>query len=164
LTLRAGTVTGLWGPNGCGKSTLLRALVGTATLLAGTIRRAPGVVLAYQEQHPRDQALLPVRGRELLRYAGARLDGLPTALRPALDPRIDRLSGGQYQLLRIWSALAGPARVILLDEPTNNLDPRATALLSAMLTQAREDARAVLLVSHERPFLEANATCRLDLA
>jgi ATPase subunit of ABC transporter with duplicated ATPase domains len=172
LEIRPGEVVGLWGANGCGKSTLLNAVMDRADVLAGSIERAPGLTLAYQEQQPVRLPVMPVTGRELLGYAGATLEGMPAALQISLSKRLDRLSGGQFQLLCVWAALAGDADLILLDEPTNNLDPDREALLTRMLartvagvsdpgrplrTSDREAGvpnRAVLLVSHERRFLE----------
>jgi zinc transport system ATP-binding protein len=172
LRLAAGEVLGLWGANGSGKSTLLAAITGQARCFDGQLRLAPGVELAMQPQAPVRFAPLPVTGRELLRIAGVDAgadqgddpgaDGLPPTLARVLGCRLDRISGGQYQLLCVWAALAGRARLVLLDEPTNNLDPTHTALLGDMLAARRAD-RAVLLVSHERPFLDAHCTRVLEL-
>ncbi|EGV16372.1 ATP-binding cassette domain-containing protein [Thiocapsa marina] len=165
LDIAPGEVVGLWGANGCGKSTLLNAIAERADLLAGRILRRPGLVIAYQEQTPVRLPSMPVTGRELLRFAGASMQDMPAAIHAVSGRRIDRLSGGQYQLLCVWAAIAGRADLILLDEPTNNLDPEREALLLEMLDPSRltrRDAssaqtvsdRGVLLVSHERRFLE----------
>jgi zinc transport system ATP-binding protein len=117
---------------------------------------------------------MPVTARELLRFAGASLQDIPAALEAVSSRRIDRLSGGQYQLLCVWAALAGRANLILLDEPTNNLDPEREALLTEMLIQirpVRPDAssaqpgpgRSVLLVSHERRFLDGACSRVIEL-
>ncbi len=74
-------------------------------------------------------------------------------LRPWLDRRLDRLSGGQFQLLCIWACLIGGADLVMLDEPTNNLDPESESILADMLQQESAQ-RAVLLVSHERDFID----------
>ena len=153
LALERGEVVGLWGANGSGKSTLLAAVADGARIFAGRIERAPGLTLAVQPQAPVRLPRLPVTGRELLRAAGADAHGLPDRLVSALDRRIDRFSGGQYQLLCVWAALRGNADLVLLDEPTNNLDPAHEALLADMLSHDAAD-RGVLVVSHERPFLE----------
>jgi zinc transport system ATP-binding protein len=166
LDVRAGEVVGIWGANGCGKTTLLNAIADRADVLDGRIERAPGLILAYQEQQPVRLPAMPITGHELLRYADASPDGMPSALRDGLGQRIDRLSGGQYQLLCVWAAMVGPANLILLDEPTNNLDPERETLLSDMLAPRRlarrgeAQDRAVLLVSHERGFLD-NACSRV---
>jgi len=164
FALHRGDVLGLWGANGSGKSTLLAAVAGQARRFGGAIERAPGIGLAVQPQAPVRFAPLPVTGRELLHIAGvaAAADGLPPTLARVLGRRLDRISGGQYQLLCVWAALAGGARLVLLDEPTNNLDPTHAALLGEMLAARRAD-RAVLLVSHERPFLDAHCTRVLAL-
>jgi len=153
LTLARGDLVGLWGPNGSGKSTLLAAIAGSARCFAGRIERVPGLRLAVQPQAPVRMPVLPVTGRELLRAAGGSTQGLPPALQEAARRRLDRLSGGQHQLLCVWAALTNGADLILLDEPTNNLDPVHESLLGKMLAQ---DAarRAVLVVSHERAFLD----------
>jgi zinc transport system ATP-binding protein len=164
FALHQGDVIGLWGTNGSGKSTLLAAVTGQARCFGGALQRAPGVGLAVQPQAPVRFAPLPLTGRELLRIAGieARAEGLPPTLAGVLQRRLDRISGGQYQLLCVWAALAGTARLVLLDEPTNNLDPTHTTLLGEMLAARRAD-RGVLLVSHERPFLDAHCTRVLAL-
>ena len=152
--LGAGEVLGLWGPNGSGKSTLLHAIADSAPIFSGSVERAPGLTLAYQEQRPVRLPTMPLSGRDLLRVAGAVGRATPASLQTLLGRRIDALSGGQYQLLCVWATLAGGAGLVLLDEPTNNLDPDHEAMLVEILANDR-GRRAVLLVSHERAFLEA---------
>ena len=156
FSVARGEVLGLWGANGAGKSTLLHAIADGARCFQGRIERAPGLRLAYQEQQPASLQALPLTGNELLRVAGAAQHDLPASLAAIVGKRIDRLSGGQYQLLRVWAALAGGADLLLLDEPTNNLDPSHEELLTDMLRTRTADC-AVLLVSHERTFVDA--TC-----
>jgi ATPase subunit of ABC transporter with duplicated ATPase domains len=161
LRLAAGEVLGLWGPNGTGKSTLLKALLGQARVFSGRIRRAAGLGLSYQRQRPVRPSELPLTAREYVRYLGADEHALPSRLRPLATTRIDRLSGGQFQLLAVWAVLAGPARLVLLDEPTNNLDPDGIASLAVLLSPRAE--RGVIVVSHERGFLDACCTRVLEL-
>ncbi|TVQ95242.1 MAG: ABC transporter ATP-binding protein [Chromatiaceae bacterium] len=153
LQLARGEVLGLWGANGSGKSTLLRILGDGARLFAGRLWRRPGLSVAYQPQRPVRPHPLPLTGRELLALRAARIERPPAALAALLGQRLDRLSGGQYQLLLLWAALAGPADLVLLDEPGNHLDPDATGLLLTLLASARA-RRGVILVSHERALLE----------
>ena len=166
--LQAGEVVGLWGANGSGKSTLLNAVAGAARVFSGRIERAPGLTLDYQEQRPVRLPIMPLTGRDLLRCAGVAADQRPPgSLGETLNRRLDRLSGGQYQLLSVWAALAGTADLVLLDEPTNNLDPAHERLLAQVLTEPRAvggERRAVLLVSHERAFLEDACTRVLEVA
>ncbi|ESQ12034.1 MAG: ATP-binding cassette domain-containing protein [Thiohalocapsa sp. PB-PSB1] len=167
FALSAGEVVGLWGANGSGKSTLLAALAGGAHCFAGSLCYAPGLRLAVQPQAPVRFTPLPVTGREFLSIAGANPDAnagsMPQSLVRLLPQRLDLLSGGQHQLLGVWAALAGPGQLVLLDEPTNNLDPIHAELLAQMLMD-RATNRAVLMVSHEQAFLDANCSRVLQLA
>ena len=162
FALGRGEVVGLWGPNGSGKSTLLKALTGRARIFSGSLHRAKGVTLALQEQRPVRREEMPFTGREYLRYAKADREPPPARLRPWLDRRVDRLSGGQFQLLSVWAVLGGHADLVLLDEPTNNLDPEGERLLADILC-SQWGQRAVLLVSHERAFLETACSRLLEL-
>ncbi len=160
--LGAGEVLGLWGANGSGKSTLLHAIADSARIFSGSVERAPGLTLAYQEQRPVRLPTMPLSGRDLLRVAGAVGRATPASLQTLLGRRIDALSGGPYQLLCVWATLAGGAGLVLLDEPTNNLDPDHEAMLVEILAADR-GRRAVLLVSHERGFLEAACSRVLEI-
>lgn len=162
LTIASGEILGLWGANGSGKSTLLKAIANAAPLFSGRIRRAPDLRVAYQEQQPARLTLMPLTGRDLLRAAAAA--DPPPPLQRFLRGRLDQLSGGQFQLLMVWAALAGEAHLVMLDEPTNNLDPSAEQLLADLLQGHQDRNRGVLLVSHEREFLERVCTRRLDLS
>lgn len=154
LTLQVdpGEVVGIWGPNGSGKSTLLKAIASAARIFAGRVETRPGLSLGWLLQQPVRLDEMPFSGSEYLRYAGAWREP-PARLRALLERRIDTLSGGQFQLLAVWAVLGSTADLILLDEPTNNLDPDTEAELVAIL-RTTPVTRAVLLVSHERAFLE----------
>lgn len=160
--LHAGEILGLWGPNGAGKSTLLKAVAGSARVHRGRLALYPGLRIASQSQRPVRLAEMPLTGREFLAFAGGTQAATPERLRPWLDRRVDRLSGGQFQLLTIWACLAAGADLVLLDEPSNNLDSEGVALLADLLGRS-EGRGAVLLVSHEVPFLERVATRQLEV-
>jgi zinc transport system ATP-binding protein len=98
-----------------------------------------------------------------MRTAGVECREAPPTLAAILNRRIDALSGGQYQLLCVWAALGSATDLVLLDEPTNNLDPPTEALLIDILA-AERGRRAVLLVSHERRFLDAVCSRVLSVA
>jgi ATPase subunit of ABC transporter with duplicated ATPase domains len=157
-----GEVVGIWGPNGAGKSTLLKALAGSARVHAGRLERAAGLSLTYQGQQPVRLPEMPFRGREYLSYLDAHQCDPPEPMRPWLDRRVDRLSGGQFQLLTVWACLAGNAGLVLLDEPSNNLDPENLGLLTELL-RTREGRGGVLLVSHEWAFLTDACDRRLEV-
>ncbi len=154
FTIASGEVVGLWGANGTGKSTVLNAIARGARVFGGAIERAPGLTLAYQEQQPVRLSVMPLTGHDIMRAAGTDHRGAPRALKAIIDRRIDTLSGGQYQVLCVWAALGSAVDLVLLDEPTNNLDPPTEALLIEILA-AERGRRAVLLVSHGRRFLDA---------
>lgn len=152
--LESGQVLGLWGPNGVGKSTVLYALVGAARIFRGQVqRRTPAPRLAYQQQRVTRLPEMPITGKEFLRFLDADHKAPPPRLAEQLDRRIDHLSGGEFQLLCIWSCLAGNADLVLLDEPTNYLDPENERLLEALLC-LELGPRGIILVSHEHDFLE----------
>ncbi len=148
-----GEVVGLWGANGCGKSTLLRAIANRARIFEGSLKQSPGLTLGWQMQQPVRLDEMPLNGHDYLRYAKADREVPPARLTPWLDQRIDILSGGQFQLLAVWAILGGWSDLVLLDEPTNNLDPDGEQMLAEML-RSEQGHRAALVVSHERRFLE----------
>ncbi len=152
-----GEILGLAGPNGAGKSTLLKALWGGERVFGGTVEKAPGLAISHQAQGFEDLRGIPLTGRELLRLTGAGIDGLPGWLSDRLDLRLDRLSGGQLQFLRLWACLAAPADLILLDEPTNNLDKAGVAFLSDWLGCAHA-GQGIVIVSHDQAFIKRVCT------
>jgi zinc transport system ATP-binding protein len=150
-----GEIVGLAGPNGSGKTTLLDAVIGTANVFSGRIERRLGLRVAVQAQHPTRLQEMPLTGRELLRVMGAHRHDVPAELAPLLRVRLDRLAGGQYQLLHVWTCLSSPADLVILDEPTNNMDLHAVETLGALLVAGREHCRGVLVVSHDRALLDS---------
>ena len=156
--LAPGEIVGLAGPNGSGKSTLLGAIIGTRAHLLG--QRAPA------RGHPggRPGRSGPSRlrgdadhGREFLRLTGADRQPPPAAAGPLLDQRLDRLSGGQFQLLHVWACLGSPPNWCCSTSPTNNMDPRAARRSSRCCSRRARRAAGVLVVSHEHDLLERSA-------
>jgi ATPase subunit of ABC transporter with duplicated ATPase domains len=155
LRLVRGEILGIAGPNGCGKSTLLAALTGSARIFSGRIDKRPGLRLSLQQQQAPLSEGLPFNGTELLALTGAPAAGLPPWLAPRLTERLDRLSGGQLQFLYLWACLQAPADAVLLDEPTNNLDPEGVTFLEGALRRRASDGAGLLLVSHDVRFIDA---------
>jgi ATPase subunit of ABC transporter with duplicated ATPase domains len=162
LTIKPGEVVAIWGPNGAGKSTLLNALTGVAHVFAGTVVRRPRLQVSHHAQSPLPLNNVPLSGRELLALTRADLTGLPDTVRPLLSRRLADLSGGQLQILQVWASLAAPVDLVLLDEPTNNLDAAAVTMLETAI-RTRPASRAVVLVSHDHHFIDAVASRVIEL-
>lgn len=162
FTVHQGEVLGLSGSNGCGKSTLLKALSGEARVFTGTITKAPDLQISLQKQHPLRLANFPLSSHEYLRLMAADKAELPARLAVLRHKRVDSLSGGQFQLLSIWACLASNSQLVLLDEPTNNLDPAGVNLLLTMLNE-RQPQQSIVLISHDKDFVQQTTTRQIDL-
>jgi len=162
FSLYRGDVIAVRGPNGAGKSTLLNTIGGGGRVFSGSVMRRPGVRVSHQQQAALPLDNVPLSGRELLALTGADVRGLPDWISPLVSNRLDRLSGGQLQFMQIWACLKAPVDVILLDEPVNNLDPRAARYLEGQIQEMRA-TRGMLVVSHDRAFLDHISTRTLEL-
>ena len=155
FALESGRILGLTGANGVGKTTLLSALAGRARVFSGALEMRPALRLALQTQDVPPVEGVPLSGRELLALTGAAGDGLPPWLVGRLDDRLDRLSGGQRHYLTLWAVLQAPADLVLLDEPTNNLDAAGVAHLASALRRLAGLGTGIVVVSHDHEFVEA---------
>ena len=153
---------GLIGPNGAGKSTLLKLILGEIEPDAGKVRRGTNLQVAYFDQL-REQ-LNPLAtlqdtispGADFIEIDGRRthvISYLGDFLFPPERARspVASLSGGERNRLLLARLFAQPANVLVLDEPTNDLDIDTLELLEAMLQQYRG---TLFLVSHDRAFLD----------
>ncbi|MBK1733924.1 ABC transporter ATP-binding protein [Halorhodospira abdelmalekii] len=165
-TILRGDKVGLIGPNGCGKTTLLRLLLGELEPTAGTIQRGTRLEIAYfdQQRAVLDEAASVQDnvggGQEHLDIHGQRrhvLSYLQDFLFPAQRARqpVRALSGGERNRLLLARLFSQPANLLVLDEPTNDLDAETLELLEERLL---EFTGTVLIVSHDRAFLDAVAT------
>lgn len=155
LTLRGPERVGLTGPNGAGKSTLLRALLPQARVPVGVLRQRTGVAedddAGFDESAGAASNLLrlvpgltPARAREVLARLALRGD--------RVDEPVGRLSGGErfrVDLARVVAAEPAP-QLLVLDEPSNDLDLESLAELAGAL---RRYGGAVLIVSHDAELL-----------
>ena len=162
LFLGPGSRVGLIGPNGCGKSTLLRVLMGDEPPDAGTILRADGLQVAYFAQHR--EALDPnltvvdtlCPGGDHVTFRGARIHVSGYLARFLFRSEhaklaVGQLSGGEQSRLAIARLMLRAANVLVLDEPTNDLDLDTLQVLEDSLLGFDG---AILLVTHDRYFLD----------
>jgi zinc transport system ATP-binding protein len=164
LTVRRGEIVCLAGANGSGKTTLLNALIGAARVFSGRITRDGSVGVSVLRQFPVRLPEMPLLGSELLRITGVADGDVPERLRPLIDRRIDRLSGGQFQLLQVWACLGSAAGLVVLDEPTNNMDSQSVTALADLLNGARDRGKGVLVISHADTLLGRACTHIIEVA
>ncbi|HEY5612534.1 MAG TPA: ATP-binding cassette domain-containing protein [Lysobacter sp.] len=168
-TIFRGDRIGLIGPNGSGKTTLLKMLLGELQPTAGEIRMGSNLQVAYFDQYRATlredwNALENVsEGREFVEVGGKSKhvigylqDFLFTPER-ARAP-ITRLSGGERNRLLLAKLFAQPSNLLVMDEPTNDLDVETLELLEELLG---EYPGTLLLVSHDRDFLDNVVTSTL---
>ena len=161
---------GIIGPNGCGKTTLIKMLVGTMEPTAGVIRRGTALQPAYFDQQ-RDQ--LDPAASIMDNVTGGSgdtivIDGRPrhvsSYLRDFLFPPerlhapVSMLSGGERNRLLLARLFAKPSNLLIMDEPTNDLDAETLDLLEEMVA---DYAGTLLLVSHDRAFIDNVVTSTL---
>ena len=157
-----GDRVGLIGPNGAGKTTLLRLLLGEIEPDSGSVRHGTSVQIAYydqqREQLDPEQTVFDTvgEGRDTVTVNGQprHVNGyLRDFLFPAERARspVKSLSGGERNRLLLARLFTRPANVLVLDEPTNDLDLETLELLEAQLV---DWTGTLLLVSHDRVFLD----------
>ena len=170
-------ITGLVGPNGAGKSTLVRAILGLVRLAAGEVRvygrdptRDARLVRQLVGVVPEDECAVPgLAAVEMVRYA-ARLSGLPgtEALRRAHEVLdwcdagqeryrpVETLSIGMRQKVAFAAAIVHDPRMVILDEPTNGLDPiERRAMLGRLTTLAHDHGKTIFVSTHVLPDVQA---------
>ena len=160
--IQRGDKVGLLGPNGCGKTTLLKLLLGEIAPDKGEVRLGTKLSIAYFDQFRAqlddDSTLAEVisPGSEFVEIDGVRkhvISYLGDFLFPPERARakVGSLSGGERNRLLLARLFAQPANVLVLDEPTNDLDIETLELLEALL---QEYPGTLFLVSHDRTFLD----------
>ncbi len=162
LIVSRGDRLGLVGPNGAGKTTLLGLILGSVPPDSGSVRLGANVQVAYFDQMR--EVLDPERtvaetispGADWVELPGGRkhvMSYLNDFLFPPrrANSKVSMLSGGERNRLLLARLFAKPANVLVLDEPTNDLDIESLELLEASL---QDYAGTLLLVSHDRAFLD----------
>jgi ABC-2 type transport system ATP-binding protein len=168
LVVEAGEVFGLLGPNGAGKTTLVGQILGLLRPDAGRIAidghdviRHPDIARRLCSYQP--QAAAPVEGlspREAIDIVGRIRGGDPGSVRRRASERLESLdlsgvadrhtpmSGGMARLTGFCMAAVVPGRVVVLDEPTNDVDPLRRRAMWTQVRRLADDGAAVLLVTH----------------
>ena len=172
LILGPGQRLGLLGPNGSGKSTLMKLLAGTLKPDTGTVTRADKLRIVTFEQHRESldqqvslrRSLAPAGGDSVI-YQDRSIHLVSWAKRflfrpEQLDLPVSRLSGGEQARLLIARLMLQPADVLMLDEPTNDLDIPTLDVLEENLL---EFPGALILVTHDRWLLDRVSTMMLAL-
>ncbi|UCD53385.1 MAG: ABC transporter ATP-binding protein [Phycisphaerales bacterium] len=173
LSVHAGQIVGLIGPNGAGKSTLLNLIAGLIVPTEGHVtvcgHRARSVAarrhLGFMPEHPVFPGVYTARA--VLRYHGALLGLSARAIATQVDRAVQQLqmqefidrpasdfSQGMKQRLALAIAMMGDPQLLLLDEPSNGLDPVGIVQLRDLLKRLRDTGAAVVISSHRLGELE----------
>ena len=157
-----GDKVGLVGPNGAGKTTLLKLILGEIEPDAGTVRRGTRLAVAYYDQFRAqlddEASVLDMvgQGSDYVEVAGERKHVMSYLGDFLFSPErvrspVKSLSGGERNRLLLARMFTRSANILVLDEPTNDLDIETLELLESLL---QEYSGTVLLVSHDRAFLD----------
>ncbi|WFB36072.1 ATP-binding cassette domain-containing protein [Kiritimatiellota bacterium B12222] len=167
--INRGDKIGILGPNGCGKSTLLKLLLGKLEPQQGTVEEGTRLEITYFDQHrmqlDEEKSLQDnvAEGNEYVMFHGQKrhvISYLEDFLFPSSRARtpVKVLSGGERNRLLLAKMFTKPGNVLVMDEPTNDLDIETLELLESLLV---EYEGTLLLVSHDREFINNVVTSTL---
>ncbi len=165
-TVIRGDRIGILGPNGIGKTTLLNLIIGKIKPQTGSVRLGTNLQVAYFDQlHNRLNENKSVADNVADGYKTIEIDGNPRNIIGYLkdflflpersNSLVSSLSGGERSRLLLAKLFTKPANVLILDEPTNNLDVETLELLEQLISDFKG---TILVVSHDREFLNNTAT------
>ena len=176
ISIEPGERVGLIGRNGTGKSSLLSVLAGKTMLDDGQLQRMDGLTIHYVEQEPQLPDAPTLKESLILRgkldettderekwHILAKLDENLShfELNPNADPKLT--SGGEKKRAALALAFTLAPQLLLLDEPTNHLDMRAIRLLEARSQDELKNQRSLVVITHDRAFLDKVATRIVEL-
>lgn len=169
LSLTKGNITAILGPNASGKTTLIKSVLGLVIPDAGEIL-IDGETIARKDAYRNKISYLPqiaqfpenLRGMELvkmlksIRVTGPGENELIEALQlcNSLQQPLRTLSGGTKQKINVLLALMFDAPLLILDEPTNGLDPRALISLKEILATEKQRGKTIVLTTHSMGLVE----------
>lgn len=169
LLLQRGDKVAFVGPNGCGKSTLIKVILGEQNVDKGKLKFGTNLEVAYFDQHRsqldpsqsvmdnvgegKQDVVFQGRPRHILSY----LQDFLFSPKQARTP-VSALSGGERNRALLAKILLKPSNLLVLDEPTNDLDIETLELLEQIIAEYQG---TVLLVSHDREFVDNTATAVL---
>jgi len=156
MTLTAGEIVTIVGPNGSGKTSLLRAIIGAVSPVTGTVAVQQGIKIGYVPQRLHIDQTLPITVGRFMRLTTP-VD--PSACKAALasagvpdllNRQMSQLSGGQFQRVLLAHALINEPDILLLDEATQGLDQPGSAAFYRQIEAVRaQTGCAVLMISHD---------------
>ncbi len=156
LSLQAGQIMTLIGPNGCGKSTLIRVLLGLEQADSGSVTRRNRLRIGYMPQRLSLDQRMPLTVRGFLQLARGAADA---GIRHWLErlnitalagQSVHDLSGGEWQRVLLARALLNQPDLLVLDEPVQGVDVQGQMELYQLIPQLRDELGcAVLMVSHD---------------
>jgi zinc transport system ATP-binding protein len=149
-------ITTIIGPNGAGKSTLVQIVIGLNTRFDGTLKRQPGLKMAYVPQKSLINPLMPITVHRLLtltcKSSGESVKAAlqQTGVDYLIDQQVSSLSGGEMQRVMLARCLLGEPDLLVLDEPTAGVDITGEAQMYDLIAEIRDQLHcAVLMVSHD---------------
>jgi ABC transport system ATP-binding/permease protein len=160
--LTRGDKVGIIGPNGCGKTTLVKLLMGELQATSGTIHRGTNLELAYfdqlrQELNEKETVMAVVADGAEHVVLNGKAKHVASYLQDFLftperfHQKVHSLSGGERNRLLLAKLLAKPVNLLIMDEPTNDLDLETLELLESVLI---DYPGTLILISHDRDFLD----------
>lgn len=165
---KKGEVIGFIGPNGCGKSTIIKLLLKELTPESGNVKHGTGLDISYFDQyrsslnplHSLKQTLCPNGGDQVflpndktMHVAGYLKSFMFDP--KLLDAKVSTLSGGEGNRLLLAKTLINPGNLLVLDEPTNDLDMDSLEILIEILSEYQG---TIIVVSHDRDFINRIVT------
>ncbi len=179
IDIRSGGFTAIAGPNGAGKSTLLKYLIKELSCPDDTVylfdsdvnslkQKEIAKLISFQGQFiPKSDEFTVREAVSLGRFAYGDVESNPSAVMEALrmtgiehlaDKLVTRISGGEFQLAMLARTICQNTRILALDEPVNNLDPRHQIMLLGLLRKLAGEGRTILCVLHDLNAIMRNCT------